>query len=452
MDTFNINILPEENSVNITQGEPVNISVSQEVVQIAKIDESVNLEFLGDVTQIDANYPEALAAAQTAIEKAAEIEQTVEQGTADFNANAAEKTTEFNQNAANQTTAFNTNAVNKTADFNANAVSQTTLFNDNAATKQAEVDASAALAKQYAIGDPSEPTGNSAKYWAEQASSELSGLTSRVTTIEGKIPSAASSSNQLADKSYVDSADNGLQQQIDAITAASDVTDIVGTYAQLQAYDTTSLPDNSIIKVLQDESRNNETTYYRWVITGSVGAWVLIGEEGPYYTIAAADAVFATISALNGKQDTLVSGTNIKTINNNSILGSGDLPLDGLPDQTGHSGDLLTTDGTDGSWVDTATIYPVVEPYVNGSNWYRIYSDGWVEQGGFVSSVSGDYTVNFLKLFADTNYTILKTMSTNSTGGSVQYKQFAFFSRTTSSATTATAGADFSWYACGYGA
>ena len=89
-------------------------------------------------------------------------------------------------------------------------------------------------------------------------------------------------------------ADNNLQSQIDAITAASDVTDIVGTYAQLQAYDTTGLPDNSIIKVLQDESRQDETTYYRWVITGSVGAWVLIGEEGPYYTKSQADSLFAT--------------------------------------------------------------------------------------------------------------------------------------------------------------
>ena len=32
-------------------------------------------------------------------------------------------------------------------------------------------------------------------------------------------------------------------------------------------------------------------------------------------------------SRLNGKQDTLVSGTNIKTINNNSILGSGNMEL-----------------------------------------------------------------------------------------------------------------------------
>jgi len=108
-------------------------------------------------------------------------------------------------------------------------------------------------------------------------------------------------------------ADNNLQTQIDAITAASDVTDIVGTYAELQAYDTTELPDNSIIKVLQDESRQNETTYYRWVITSGVGAWVLIGEEGPYYTISQADNKFAT-------QATVGNLNNLATSDKSSVV------------------------------------------------------------------------------------------------------------------------------------
>ena len=55
-------------------------------------------------------------------------------------------------------------------------------------------------------------------------------------------------------------------------------------------------------------------------------------------------------TAIAGKQDTLVSGTNIKTINSNSILGSGNLNIDGLPSQTGQSGKFLSTDGTNPSW------------------------------------------------------------------------------------------------------
>lgn len=41
------------------------------------------------------------------------------------------------------------------------------------------------------------------------------------------------------------------------------------------------------------------------------------------------DSGFITSAALTGKQDTLVSGTNIKTINNQSLLGSGNLTISG---------------------------------------------------------------------------------------------------------------------------
>lgn len=103
-------------------------------------------------------------------------------------------------------------------------------------------------------------------------------------------------------------ADNSLQGQIDAITASSDVTDIVGTKAQLDNYDTSKLNDNDIIKVLQDESQNDETTYYRW--STSTHTFTLIGEEGPYYTKAQSNEL------LQAKQDKLTAGTNIDITNN----------------------------------------------------------------------------------------------------------------------------------------
>ena len=77
-------------------------------------------------------------------------------------------------------------------------------------------------------------------------------------------------------------ADNSLQGQIDAITSASDVVDIVGTYAELQAYDTQHLKDNDVVKVLQDETHNDAMTYWRW--STSTHTWTYIGAEGPYYT------------------------------------------------------------------------------------------------------------------------------------------------------------------------
>ena len=53
-------------------------------------------------------------------------------------------------------------------------------------------------------------------------------------------------------------------------------------------------------------------------------------------------------SALNAKQDTLVSGTNIKTINSTSLLGSGDITIAGASPYTtvGNSAGILVNNST----------------------------------------------------------------------------------------------------------
>lgn len=107
-------------------------------------------------------------------------------------------------------------------------------------------------------------------------------------------------------------ADNDLQLQIDAITVSSDVIDVVGTYDELIAYDTSHVKANDIIKVLQDSTHSNALSYYRWVITANVGAWVYVGSEGPFYTKTEANAKF---------NDKLTAGTGI-TIENNVISAS----------------------------------------------------------------------------------------------------------------------------------
>lgn len=44
----------------------------------------------------------------------------------------------------------------------------------------------------------------------------------------------------------------------------------------------------------------------------------------------------------------------------------------------------------------------VVEDYSNGNNWYRLWSDGFIEQGGRVTPAANStvYTVNFIKPFS----------------------------------------------------
>lgn len=65
--------------------------------------------------------------------------------------------------------------------------------------------------------------------------------------------------------------------------------------------------------------------------------------------------------------------------------------------------------------MNTAGIRTVVESYVNGASWYRVYSDGWCEQGGQFTASSNDYTLTFLEPFRDVNYNILVSSLANST-------------------------------------
>lgn len=48
-----------------------------------------------------------------------------------------------------------------------------------------------------------------------------------------------------------------------------------------------------------------------------------------YLTKAEAETLYANLDSVNNKQDKLISGTNIKTINGTSILGSGDITISG---------------------------------------------------------------------------------------------------------------------------
>lgn len=111
--------------------------------------------------------------------------------------------------------------------------------------------------------------------------SELSNATTRFVN-ETQLSTAITS-----EQSAREQADIGLQRQIDGITSSSDVKDIVGTYAELQNYDTSTLGNNDIIKVLQDNTHNDAMTYYRW--DTATQQFTYVGQEGPYYTKSETD-------------------------------------------------------------------------------------------------------------------------------------------------------------------
>lgn len=99
----------------------------------------------------------------------------------------------------------------------------------------------------------------------------------------------------------------------------------------------------------------------------------------------------------------------------------------------------------------------LIEEYRNGDSWYRIYSDGFVEQGGLANTRQ---TVNFLKAFANTNYTILgneKLATTTNPWANTGFKAMSctvssFYCYLSNTNTQNNIETTVSWYACGMGA
>lgn len=150
----------------------------------------------------------------------------------------------------------------------------------------------------------------------------------------------------------------GLDSKVPSAYLPSYVDDVVevANYAALPV----TGEAGKIYVVIADETHSGSTTQYRWsgsaysIITSSPGSTDAVpeGTTNLYFTaqrvrdavltglslassavVSATDSVLSAIGKLqaqvSGKQDTLVSGTNIKTINGSSVLGSGDLAVSG---------------------------------------------------------------------------------------------------------------------------
>lgn len=153
-----------------------------------------------------------------------------------------------------------------------------------------------------------------------------------VTDIDDKVDGLA---EDLGDEIQARTdADDAIWAEIEEIEMSSDVVDIVGTYAELQQYDTSHLKDNDIIKVLSDETHQDETAYYRWSTTTETFSYV--GSEGPYYTESEVDAL------LGDKQDTLIAGTNIQIAADGKTISATDTTY------THFTGATASTDGEQG--------------------------------------------------------------------------------------------------------
>lgn len=181
------------------------------------------------------------------------------------------------------------------------------------------------------------------------------------------------------EKTARENADNNLQGQIDAISASSDVVDIVGTYQDLLNYDTSKLGDNDIIKVLQDSTHNNAVSYYRWKKQQST--WLYIGSEGPFYTKSEADSTFVAkvqgkglstndfTDSLKTKLEGIETGAQVNVIEGITLNGSSLTPTSKVValtniEQTTNKSTSISSSSTDTQYASAKAVYSYVNTVV----------------------------------------------------------------------------------------
>ncbi|MCM1497221.1 MAG: hypothetical protein NC124_02025 [Clostridium sp.] len=94
------------------------------------------------------------------------------------------------------------------------------------------------------------------------------------------------------------------------------------------------------------------------------------------------------------------------------------------------------------STINTINDY-VIEYHQNGTQWYRKYKSGWIEQGGYINEGTsyGDVTVNLVTSMPENNYTIdLSPM-----GGSWDYAWYVSSMSTKQVALRCRFGKIFKW-------
>ena len=193
------------------------------------------------------------------------------------------------------------------------------------------------------------------------------------------------------------------------------------------------------LKTIDVNTTNREETYLCCSRSGSLGVSSVISTGNAYYD-ECKNLFFANSQDTGGNHTPI----GIYSIQNN--LPSVDVMTTFHPvNHNELSGYLLNSKG----------IRTVVKTYTSDTSWYRIWSDGWIEQGGIETALTYTSTgiVNFLYPFATTNYVI--TTSDNRASAQNSQGHFNLNNKSTTGfnwnliATETDFVNTLNWYACG---
>ncbi|AWI10328.1 hypothetical protein [Ereboglobus luteus] len=155
-----------------------------------------------------------------------------------------------------------------------------------------------------------------------------------------------------------------INQRIDAAELSSNSVDVVGTYADLLAYDTSALTPNDIITVISDGNHGGQYSYYRW--NGS--AFVFIASDPPPTEANETTKGIATLGSAGGAakfEDVEVKLSQVCT--DGTLSGTG-TPLDPLS--------VLVSSGTLDTTATTAQSPATAEPLAGAVTLHKISKTG----------------------------------------------------------------------------
>jgi hypothetical protein len=198
----------------------------------------------------------------------------------------------------------------------------------------------------------------------------------------------AATDSRIAENEEVTAAAlNTLDEKIDNIDGTATVE---LTQAQYNALVTAGTVSADTYYIITDAQAGDLTNYYTKTETNTL----LGGKADTATTYTKTETDNAITSATSTKQDTLVSGTNIKTINNTSILGSGNIDIQG-----GGGSDINVVQTTGTSTTDVMSQSAVTNIQQNVITQYGNSYDGQGRTGLWAKKANGNDDDN-LSIFA----------------------------------------------------
>lgn len=120
------------------------------------------------------------------------------------------------------------------------------------------------------------------------------------------------------------------------------------------------------------------------------------GDLTNYYTKTETDN--AITAATSTKQDTLVSGTNVKTINNESILGSGNIDIQG-----GGGGSITIDPSLDSGSTNPVANSAITQNFYNYAKFDSYASNGYAVSMSFNEGTGNYMGINLIKIKTTAN-------------------------------------------------